>query len=149
MILLDTNVISELMKPEPNAKVLDWLDLQDSNLLLISTITVAEIRYGLNAMPKGQRHIRLEKAFNQALRQAFTGRILPFCLDAANRYGEMMATRKADGHPLSIADGQIAAIAHVHHCVLATRNTKDFLNCGLSLLNPFHTITKRDTPWHS
>jgi hypothetical protein len=139
MILLDTNVISELMKSAPDLKVLTWVDSQPSHLLFISTITIAEISYGLNALPAGKRRNALEKAFNNTIQEAFTHRILFFDEAAAIRYGKVMGHRKKLGRPLSILDGQIAAIALTHDATIATRNTRDFSDCQLEVINPFAT----------
>ena len=137
MILIDTNIISEMMKPAPNANVLDWIDQQEVAKLFISTITLAEISYGLNVLPTGKRRESLEFAFNKAILEAFTGRILSFEESAAYHYGKIMGHRKKLGKPLGVPDGQIAAIALVNNAVLATRNTRDFLRCGIKLINPF------------
>lgn len=137
MIVIDTNIISELMKSTPSLGVLSWFEHQDNTQLFVSTITLAEISYGLNALPPGQRRSFLEAAFDRAIRVAFGQRILPFCVASAHRYGNIMAARKSLGRPLGVPDGQIAAITSVHGAVLATRNTKDFENCGLKMVNPF------------
>lgn len=137
MILLDTNIISELMKAQPHERVLTWVNQQDSDTLFISSITIAEIAYGLQILPTGQRQKLLETRFEQFISQAFYDRILSFTVSAARLYGEIMGYRKTLAHPLSTFDGQIAAIALAHNMSLATRNTKDFKDCGLTLINPF------------
>lgn len=137
MILLDTNVISELMKLTPSPSVLDWLDQQESSQLYITTITIAEISYGLNVLPQGNRRSLLEDAFKKAMLEAFKHRVLSFDEVAAHFYGKIMAQRKELGRPLSVPDGQIIAIARVHEAVVVTRNTRDFDDCGLELINPF------------
>lgn len=125
------------MKPNPNANVLDWIDRQEVLKLFISTITLAEISYGLSVLPTGKRRKSLELAFNKAILEAFASRILSFEESAAYQYGKIMGHRKKLGKPLGIPDGQIAAIAAVNNAVLATRNTRDFLQCGIKLINPF------------
>lgn len=137
MILLDTNIISEMMKPSPNAKVIFWLDQQEIMQLFISTITIAEISYGINVLPLGNKRGILEEAFNKVLKEAFEYRILSFDDIAAHIYGKVMGKKKELGKPMGIADGQIAAIARAHGASLATRNIADFSDCGLNLINPF------------
>jgi predicted nucleic acid-binding protein len=137
MIILDTNIVSELMRPTPSAAVVSWLDRQSSVLLHVTTITVAEICYGLSVLPKGNRKNALLLAFEQAVEEAFRGRILPFDQKAAREYGELMGNRKKIGRPLSILDGQIASIARANSASLATRNVKDFSGCMLLVINPF------------
>lgn len=137
MIVLDTNIISELMKKKPSNQVVSWVDQQIVTELFLSTITIAEISYGLNILPKGIQRDRLEDAFNKAINSAFKHRILSFNEQAAHIYGEIMGHRKRKGRPLSILDGQIAAIALAHEATLATRNVRDFTGCGLDLINPF------------
>lgn len=137
MILIDTNIISEMMKPLPNSLVLDWIKHQEILNLFISTITIAEISYGLNVLPKGKRRLNLELAFSKAIQEGFTGRILSFDESAAYQYGLIMSTRRKFRQPLGIPDGQIAAIAKTHGASIATRNLSDFEGCSLQLINPF------------
>jgi predicted nucleic acid-binding protein len=137
MILLDTNIISELMKTTPHPSVLAWINQQLNDTLFICSITVAEISYGLKVLPTGQRQKLLETRFEQFTTQAFYERILSFTTVAAQLYGEIMGYRKTLGRPLSILDGQIAAIALANNMAVATRNIKDFNDCGLELINPF------------
>lgn len=138
MIILDTNIISEMMKVNPTQSVISWLNKQATATLFITTITIAEITYGLHALPAGARRKMLENAFQQTLNEGFSHRILSFDEKAAHLYGEMMGDRKALGRPLSILDGQIAAIARSQHAKLATRNSRDFIQCGVELINPFN-----------
>jgi len=137
MILIDTNIISEMMKSAPDPKVISWIDQQDIMQLYISTITIAELVYGINTLPAGNRRNYLEKAFNSVVREAFEYRIFTFDEVAAHQYGMIMSHRKNIGRPMSMADGQIAAIAHVHNCTIATRNINDFADSKLDLINPF------------
>jgi predicted nucleic acid-binding protein len=137
MIILDTNVVSEMMKPVPSQHVIAWMDQQASISLFITSATIAEIVYGLHALPHGNRKLWLEQAFTNAVVEAFKNRILPLDELAALQYGKIMAQRKADSRPLSVCDGQIAAIASVHHFAIATRNVNDFVHCGIELINPF------------
>ena len=137
MILLDTNIVSEMMKKIPSAKVRAWLDQQEVTRLFITTITIAEISYGIKVLPEGSRRDSLENAFNNVIKEAFEHRVLAFDAVAAFLYGKIMSHRKKLGRPLSILDGQIAAIALAHGKIVATRNTRDFMNCKLELMDPF------------
>lgn len=137
MILLDTNIISEMMKKNPTNKVITWIDRQEVTELFISTITIAEIAYGINALPKGVRRRSIEEAFFKTIDGAFKHRILSFDEAAAHIYGKIMGMRKSLGKPLSVLDGQIAAIALTQEATVATRNIRDFSDCELSLINPF------------
>ena len=137
MIIIDTNIISEMMKPRPSDKVINWIDQQEVIQLYISTVTIAEISYGINVIPERNRRILLEDSFNKVLRDAFEHRIFSFDEVAAHFYGKIMGRRKEIGKPLSILDGQIAAIARANNLAVATRNIRDFSDCSLDLINPF------------
>jgi predicted nucleic acid-binding protein len=137
VIVIDTNVISEVMKPSPSLAVLEWLNQQNSNSLFVSTITLGEIEYGLRILPAGKRRYDLKERFEQFMLQAFRQRILVFDEAAARSYGEVMGHRKELGRPMSVPDGQIAAIARSKGFAIATRNTSDFEECGIDLFNPF------------
>lgn len=137
MIILDTNVISEFMTSPPAAPVLDWLNAQEVADLYITTISIAEICYGLRVLPEGKRRRLLEERFDQFVEMAFSSRILAFDEKAARIYGDMMGERREAGRPMSSFDGQIAAIARVQGFAVATRNIKDFTGCQLELINPF------------
>ena len=137
MIVIDTNIISEVMKPSPSLAVLKWLNQQNSNSLFVSTITLGEIEYGSRILPSGKRRSELKERFEQFIFQAFRQRILVFDEAAARSYGEVMGHRKDLGRPMSVPDGQIAAIARSKGFAIATRNTSDFEECGFDLFNPF------------
>lgn len=137
MILLDTNVISAVMMPAPPGPVLRWLNEQETAGLFLSTITLAEIGYGLRVLPDGKRRRDLEDRFARFVAEGFEQRILPFDEEAALIYSEIMAHRKGLGRPLGVLDGQIASIGRAHHFAVATRNTRDFDECGVELVNPF------------
>ena len=137
MILLDTNVISELMRPNPSTKVVSWLDQRRPWEMAISSITIAEISYGLAIMPLGNRKQSLESIFRLVVDTRFKNRILSFDENAAQVYGILMAQRKLSGSPASIPDAQIASIAKVNGTSLATRNTRDFNDFGIELINPY------------
>ncbi len=137
MIILDTNIISELMKAAPDPRVITWIDQQDAMALFTTSITIAEIMYGLSVLPESRRRALLKEAFDRVLTSAFKHRILIFDEAAAHFYGQLMGHRQTIGHLLSVLDGQIAAITRVNQMNLATRNTRDFSDCELTLINPF------------
>jgi toxin FitB len=137
MIVLDTNVVSEMMKTAPSPTVLSWMNGQDASRLFLTAVTVGEIRYGLRVLPQGKRRRSLEEGFERILAEGFAGRILAFDEAAAHRYGEVMGRRKEIGRPLAILDGQIASIAGSNGYTVATRNVQDFIKCGVEVINPF------------
>lgn len=137
MIILDTHILSELMKSEPELTVIAWLNKQVATQLYITTVSIAEITYGLNSLPEGKRRDALNSAFNQAINNAFKHRIISFDEAAAYAYGTLMSKRKKMGRPLNSLDGQIAAIALISSATLATRNLCDFVDCNIELINPF------------
>lgn len=137
MIIVDTNVISEMMKAVPDDRVRAWFNTQNATELALTTITIAEINYGLEVLPAGRRRQRLQQAFYSVIEAAFENRILDFDLAAAGDYGRVMAERRAMGQPLSNADGQIAAIARAGNHIVATRNVNDFEDCGIQVIDPF------------
>jgi toxin FitB len=137
MILLDTNVVSEVMKAQPAEAVVAWLNGQDSKNLYVSAITIGEIAYGLRMLPDGKRQSGLRERFEQFIALAFDQRVLSYDEAAARIYGELMGDRKELGLPMSVPDGQIAAIARHNHFAVATRNVPDFENCGIEVINPF------------
>lgn len=137
MVLLDTNIISELMRPSPQSTVVQWLNTQEPSVVYISTITIAEIEYGLQVLPEGQKRWLLQQKFAWFIAQGFGQRVLDFTAESAHHYASIMAHRRSLGLPMSVPDGQIASIAREHHYILATRNSKDFAECGLMLVNPF------------
>ena len=137
MIILDTNVVSEFMTSPPASAVLNWLNAQETTSLFLTTITIAEIGFGLRTMPKGRRRDLLTERFEQFVTTAFEQRILSFDEDAARVYGEVLGYRREIGRPISSLDGQIAAIARSRGFSVATRNIKDFEDCQVELINPF------------
>lgn len=137
MILLDTNVVSELMLSRPNPSVLGWLNGAETQELYVSSVSVAEIYFGLELLPTGARRDDLLDRFGRLMATAFDQRVLDFDGDAARVYGRIAARRRNQGRPLSMADGQIAATARSHSLVLATRNVRDFEGCDVDILNPF------------
>jgi predicted nucleic acid-binding protein len=137
VIILDTNVLSELMVPIPSTVVLRWLAAQPSSSLFTTTITEAEILYGLELLPRGKRRLALQTAVDAMFEEDFSDRILPFDSDAARVYPQISAYRRASGRPIAQLDAQIAAIASSRGAALATRNARDFEHCGISVLNPW------------
>ena len=137
MILLDTNVVSEVMRATPSPAVLAWLNGQDAATLFVSIVTVAEIEFGLRVLPDDNRRSGLRDRFEQFLLQAFEGRVRDFDQPAARSYGDIMGHRREIGQPMSVLDGQIAAIARSRGLAVATRNVPDFADCGLTIVNPF------------
>jgi len=138
VILLDTNVLSELMRSAPDTKVVQWLDAWPEGEVWISAVTVAEIRLGISLLPVGKRKKLLLDLSEQMFREDFPDRCLPFDCEAAGEYARIVAARVRQGCPISVEDGQIAAIARTAGLALATRNTKDFSGItGLKLIDPW------------
>ena len=137
MIVLDTNVVSEPIKPEPDQAVLDWLDDQAPESLYLTSITVAELLAGLAVMPAGKRRDKLRKMLTEQVLPLFEGRILSFDAEAAEAFGGVHARAQKAGNPISFADAAIASTASVHGFMLATRNVRDFKGTGVELLNPW------------
>ena len=137
MILLDSNILSEVIRPSPEPVVLDWLAAQPTTSVFISAITEAELRTGVAFLPEGKRRAVLAAEIAAMLEVDFFGRILPFDSLAAIAYAEIVAIRRQNGRPISQADAQIAAIAHSRGAVLATRNIADFDRCGIEIINPW------------
>lgn len=137
MIIIDTNVISELLRPTPEPAVEAWLGEQDGLSIYLTAISEAELRYGVTIMTSGKRRDGLGVAIDRILRDDMAGRILPFDSAAARAYADIAASRRSAGKPISQADCQIAAIARAHTAPVATRNTPDFEGCGIDLINPW------------
>ena len=137
MILLDTNVISEAMKPAPERAVRDWLDAQAAETLFLSSVTIAELSFGIAALPKGRRKDNLIAGL-EGLLALFAARILPFDTAAAQRYGELAAKARIAGRGFPTPDGYIAAIAATQGFVVATRDASAFAAAGLKVINPWN-----------
>jgi predicted nucleic acid-binding protein len=138
LILLDTNVISELMRPKPDGNVVAWLDRQANENVWICSITQAEILVGLALMPESKRKHGLMEVAAAMFDEDFVNRCLSFDSDAANHYATIVPERTQQGKPISVEDAQIASIASANRLSLATRNGKDFANIeGLVVLNPW------------
>ena len=138
MILLDTNVLSELMRPAPASAVESWMGRQPAAAMFISAITEAELRYGLAVLPDSLRRRHLVAQVDAMLADNFAGRILPFDSPAATAYALIAAARRLSGRPISQADAQIAAIAASRGASLATRNLSDFADCGIDIVDPWN-----------
>lgn len=135
MIVLDTNVISELMRPAPDALVVSWVDARDD--LAVTATTVAELLYGAARLPTGERKTKLTAAIHELVDARLKDRLLAFDGDAASHYAQIAAARERAGRPVSMADAQIAAICRRSHAPLATRNVRDFEGAGITLVNPW------------
>jgi toxin FitB len=140
MTILDTNVVSELIAMSPSEVVVHWISSQRLlDDLLLTAVTVAEILYGVELLPKGKRGDRLHQQAQAMFAEDFAGRVLPFDEQAARAFAPITASRRAQGRPIAEFDAQIAAIARVHDATLATRNTDDFEGCGVRLINPWES----------
>ena len=137
MIILDTNVVSELTKPRPDDRVYEWLAGQPPESVFLTSVTEAELHYGVQLLPDGRRKQDLDGALRKMLEVEFRGWLLPFDSSAAATFGRLAAHRRSIGRPISIADAQIAAIARSRGADVATRNVDNFLDCGLDLIDPW------------
>jgi hypothetical protein len=135
--LVDTNVISELSKPSPSAVVVDWMAAQPAKELYLSSVTVTEIRYGLEMLPQGQRKVRLLSWLADVLDQDFANGVIPFRREEAELCGAILAEVAKAGRQPDIADCMIAATARLHGLAVATRNVADFATTGVQLINPW------------
>lgn len=137
MIVLDTNVLSELMRAAPEPCVVAWLDAQEPSSVAITAITVAEILYGIQRLPEGRRRRALASAAATMFEEDFAGRILAFDAEAAVCYAECVAASEQAGRAVQMADAQIAAICLHHQAKLATRNVKNFMSLGIEIIDPW------------
>jgi toxin FitB len=137
MIVLDTNVLSEVVRPVPARRVLAWLAAQPPSGLFTTTVTEAEFLYGLAVLPAGKRRTSLEQAARRMFEQDFAQRVLPFDRAAAAAFALIAAVRRKRGRPIGDFDAQIAAIARIHGAAVATRNVDDFRDCGIELVDPW------------
>jgi len=141
MVILDTNVVSELMRPEPEVAVVRWWAGQNAAELRVTATTMAKILYGIEILPAGARRTNLHAGAEQIFRVVFADRVLAFDEGAARTFALIVASRRKQGKPISKFDAQIAAIARAHNAALATRNTGDFEGCGVRLVNPWEERT--------
>jgi predicted nucleic acid-binding protein len=139
MIVLDTNVLSELMHPKGALVVRQWVASQAISNLFTTTITQAEILYGIALLPAGKRQTELSQAAELMFAEDFYGRILSFDEAAAIAFGKIAAKRRKLGKPISQADAQIASICYSRQGILATRNVSDFEGCGIAIINPWES----------
>lgn len=138
MIILDTNVLSEVTRQTPNDDVLAWLDSLPAAEVATTAITAAELLYGVTRLPDGHRKMSLTAAVHALVDDDFHGRVEPFDAPAAAQYAAVVSEREKLGRPISAADAQIAAICRARQATLATRNIKDFNETGIELVNPWH-----------
>jgi predicted nucleic acid-binding protein len=139
VIILDTNVVSEPLRPAPDPAVLAWLDRQQAATLYLTAVNVTELLAGVEALPAGKRRANLEAAIGGQVLSLFDGRILPFDLLAARAFARLNAAAQAAGQTIGFADCAIAAIAAAHGFAVATRNVRDFSATGVELINPWDT----------
>ena len=137
MIVLDTNVVSEVMGRRPAARVLEWLNAQDQRQLAITAVTASELLYGIAGLDDGARKMQLAGEVRGVVQEDFSGRVLPFDAEAAEHYADLVADRRRRGRPIDVADAQIAAICRCRDATLATRNVRDFEHTGVELLDPW------------
>lgn len=137
MIILDTTVVSEPLKPAPDAAVLAWLNAQEPQTLYLTSVSLAELLSGIAALPNGRRRDALQLALTAQMLPLFEGRILPFDTVAAQAFAQVNASAVGSGNPISFADCAIAAIASAHGFAVATRNTRDFRDTGIKTFNPW------------
>jgi predicted nucleic acid-binding protein len=135
--LLDTNCISELVRPKPEPRVLEWMEAVDETLLYLSVLTLGEIRKGLAGLAQSKRRTLLENWLEVELQPRFSGRIVPIDTAIADRWGLLTADAKRNGKPLSIIDGLLAATALHHNLTVVSRNISDFANTHVPVLNPW------------
>jgi toxin FitB len=137
MIILDTNVVSAVMRVQPDDVVLKWLDRQARDSVWTTSVSVLEIRFGLEILAKGRRRSDLQKAFDRVIGEFLGRRVAPFDAAAAEEAAILMGARQRRGEPRGVADSMIAGIALVRRATLATRNVKHFDDAGLSIVNPW------------
>jgi predicted nucleic acid-binding protein len=139
MIVLDTNVLSETLKPLPNAAVVAWMAAQPRSTLFTTTVVEAEILYGVAVLADGARKTQLQAALKAIFTEDLSGQVIPFDRDCAEAYAGIAANRKNSGQPISQFDAMIAAATASRGATLATRNLRDFADCGIRLINPWET----------
>jgi len=140
MYVLDTNVLSAMMRPRPVPEVAAWIDSQDEDLLFTTAISQAEILSGIAIMADGRRRLDLATAAQAIFAEDFTGRVLPFDGEAALAYAELFAVRRRSGRPAATLDLMIAAVARSHGAGVVTRDASGFEGCGLTLINPWKAL---------
>ena len=139
MIVLDTNVLSELIRRDPDEGVLRWMDSLDATTIATTAITAAELLYGIARLPAGRRRDLLSEATHRVIEDDLGGRVEPFDASSAGHYAALVSGRDREGRPIGFADGQIAAICRNLGAMLATRNTSDFEGTGIDLIDPWQS----------
>jgi predicted nucleic acid-binding protein len=139
VIILDTNVVSEPMRPDGHRGVQAWLDEQTAETLYLTSISLSELLLGVEVLPDGKRRVGLAAALSELLATLFGARVLPFDQQAATMYAARVSRARAAGRAISMADGQTAAIAAVHGFTVATRDTAPFVAAGVPVVNPWET----------
>lgn len=142
MIVLDTNVVSETLRPRPDARALAWLEAQSRSALFTTTVARAELLYGVRLLPDSPRKAALLEAILAIFTSDLAGQVLSFDGDAADAYAEIAAARRAAGRPIGQFDAMIAAVARSRGASLATRNVKDFDGCGVQVIDPWGGATE-------
>jgi predicted nucleic acid-binding protein len=137
MILIDTNVVSETMRSAPEPKVVAWLDAQSAETLYLSTVSLAELLFGIAALPEGRRKIALGQALVEKAALLFGERILSFDVAAAKTYATVMSRARQAGRAVGVADGQIASIAATHRLIIASRDRAPFEAAGIEIIDPW------------
>jgi predicted nucleic acid-binding protein len=137
VILLDTNVLSEFIRPKPDEGVKRWLDSLDAAAIATTAITAAELLYGVARLPEGRRKKQLSESVRGLIDEDLNGRVEPFDATAATHYADLVSDRETAGRPISVADAQIAAICRKLGATLATRNARDFEGTGVEILDPW------------
>lgn len=137
MIVLDTNVVSEAMKPKPDPAVMAWLNDQAEETLFLSSVTLAELLFGIGALPTGRRSNMLDRTLTELL-ELFKDRVLPFDTEAARHYADLAVTARNGGRGFPTPDGYIAAIAASRDFIVASRDTSPYEAAGVSVINPWH-----------
>ena len=137
MIVLDTNVLSEILRQTPHGKVLEWLSRQSRAVLFTTTVTRGEMLYGARLLSEGKRKRELWEAVRAIFDEDLAGHVLSFDANAADAYAEIAAARKSAGKPISQFDAMIAGVARSRGAFLATRNTRDFADCGVEVIDPW------------
>jgi toxin FitB len=142
VIILDTNIVSELLRPAPAPQVEVWLAAQDGATIWFTAVGEAELHHGVAILPAGRRRSALAEAIEAMLEEDFRDRVLPFDRAAARAYAAIAAARRAAGRPISQFDCQIAAIARAHEAAVATRNTGDYEGCGVEVIDPWRQAAR-------
>jgi len=137
MIILDTNMLSEMMRATPNQSVVNWIEYQSRSTLFTTTITKAELLYGVSLLPDGKRKLETKTAIIEIIDIDLHGKVIDFDNESAGLYAEIASSRKKSGRPISQFDAMIAAITKSKSAKLATRNVKDFVDCGIDVINPW------------